>query len=171
MSKILLVIAPQNFRDSEYFIPKEILESHSISTSTASKIAGEITGVDGKTTEASHKVQDIDPVNYDGIAFIGGPGMAEMISDPEFINLAKKFYDKQKIVSAICAGAAILANAGILKDKKATGWAGISDVLKSGGAIYEGKSIEIDGKIVTADGPQSAQIFGQKLVELINSKA
>ena len=168
MPKMLFVIAPENFRDSEYFIPKKILESNNIATSTASKIAGEITGADGETTEATHKVQDIDPKNYDGIAFIGGPGMAEMTSDPEFISLAKKFYDDKKIISAICAGVAILANAVILQGKKATGWAGISDVLKSGGAVYEGKNIEVDGNIITADGPQSAEIFGVAITKSLS---
>ena len=170
MAKVLFVIAPHNFRDDEYFIPKETLESNDIEIVTASTIAGEITGADGKTTEASLKTQDIEPQNYNGIVFVGGPGMVELTRDPEFTKLARSFFESGKLTAAICVAPAILANAGILQNKKATSWSGVAETLKSAGANYTGSSIEIDGNIITADGPQSAKIFGEQVAGVLSGK-
>jgi len=170
MAKILFVIAPQNFRDDEYFVPKEILESNNIEVATASKITGKITGAGGKVAEAAYKTQDIDPENYNGVVFIGGPGMVEMTNDPEFVNLAKKFYEAKKLTTAICAAAAVLANADLLRGKKATSWSGVAEVLKSSGANYTGNPVEIDGNIITGDGPQSAKIFGEAIAKALSDK-
>ncbi|MFC1768062.1 DJ-1/PfpI family protein, partial [Candidatus Margulisiibacteriota bacterium] len=56
-----------------------------------------------------------------------------------------------------------IANAGALKGKKATSFPGVADTVKAGGAIYTGKGVEADGKIVTADGPGSAKAFGEAI--------
>jgi protease I len=86
--------------------------------------------------------------------------------------LAKETIEKDKILAAICISPVILANAGVLKGKKATVWSSPLDknpirILKNGGAIYKDALVVVDGKIVTANGPEAAKEFGEALVSLL----
>ena len=72
-----------------------------------------------------------------------------------------------KLVGAICIAPRILSEAGILNGKKATVYSSEAGVLRANGAIYTGKDVEVDGKIVTASGPHAAEQFGNTLVKLL----
>jgi hypothetical protein len=52
MTKVLFVVAPKDFRDEEYFVPKTILEQNDFRVETASLNLGEITGAGGKNAQA-----------------------------------------------------------------------------------------------------------------------
>ncbi len=116
-------------------------------------------------------VGDVKVADYEGVAFIGGPGMVELVENSEFVKLAKEFYDAGKLTTAICIAPVILANAGILKGKKATVWSGAEEEIKKGGGVYTGKSVEVDGKIITANGPPAAEDFGEAIVEALKTSA
>lgn len=61
----------------------------------------------------------------------------------------------------------ILANAGVLKGKKATVFPSEEDTLANGGALRTRQNVVVDGKIVTAPGPQAAQEFAEALAKLL----
>lgn len=166
MKKFLLVIAP-NFRDEEYFQPKQILEQGGMEVVTTSWQKGEIGGAGGGKTTAELAVKEVKVEDFVGIAFIGGPGMVNNIGDQALLELAKNFADSGKITAAICVAPAILAKAGVLSGKKATAWSGVAEILKSQGANYTGDKVTVDGKIVTADGPASAEEFGKTIMSLL----
>jgi len=163
--KVLMVIAPIGFRDKEFIDPKNVFDEKKIKVDVASIQKGKSVGADGMTVNIDLNISEVDVNNYDAVVFIGGPGMAKIIKDEALQVLAQKFYKANKIVAAICVSPAILAYAGILKNKKATSWDGVSDVLKKAGAIYTGELVTIDGKIITANGPEAAYQFGLKIVE------
>ncbi|MDD5021152.1 MAG: DJ-1/PfpI family protein [Endomicrobiaceae bacterium] len=168
MKKIVFVVAPQNFRDEEYIEPKEILETAGFQVITASTVVGEIYGKIKIRATSDILVKDINPNDYDAIFFIGGPGASIYFNDGFVHNLVKLFLNANKIVSAICIAPTILANAGILKGKNATVFRDGADNLIKGGANYTANSVEIDGNILTGDGPQSAKEFGETLVKLLS---
>lgn len=165
--KILMVIAPMNFRDAEYNEPRSVLENSGAEIKVASIQKGTSIGAEGTKVEIDLTVSEVNVGDYDVVAFIGGPGMAEIIDDDSLQILAKKFYDAGKLTTAICVAPAILAKAGILSGKQATAWSGSENDLTAGGASYTGEPVTIDGKIVTADGPTSARAFGEKIAELL----
>ncbi|MCD6422169.1 DJ-1/PfpI family protein [bacterium] len=167
MPKVLFVIAPENFRDEEYFEPKEVLEEGGFAVETASLKTGEIVGAGGETVEATLLVKEVNPQEYEAVVFVGGPGMVELVDNPEFISLAKKFKEAGKIVGAICVAPAILANAGLLKGISATCWEGANETLLRGGANLVNKPVVWAGKIVTANGPASAREFGETLLRAL----
>lgn len=172
LRRILMVITFTNFRDEEYFEPKEIFERAGYYVETISNRTGKATSVNGKAVDVIKTPADIVVDDYLGIVFVGGPGMTKELDNPSFQNLAKEFYKKNKLVSAICIAPALLAKTGILKDKKATVWSSFSDksaieILKENGALYEEASVVRDGNIITANGPQSAREFGEAIVEYL----
>ncbi|MEM2638356.1 MAG: DJ-1/PfpI family protein, partial [Candidatus Hadarchaeales archaeon] len=89
-------------------------------------------------------------------------------SNKHALSIAKEAFSAGKVVGAICIAPVILANAGILKGRRATVWDGdFVKMLEAGGAKYTGKNVEVDGKIVTANGPHAAREFGKKIAELL----
>ncbi|MBN2087740.1 DJ-1/PfpI family protein [Candidatus Peregrinibacteria bacterium] len=167
MSKVLSVIASEDFQDKEYEDSKDAIEAagHEVITTSTMNIA---TGKFGLEVEVDILLSDVDVDDFDAILFVGGPGSEEYFDDPTALNLAQDFYNAGKLTTAICAAPAILANAGVLDEKNATCWDGVSDILIDNGANYTGKSVEIDGLVITADGPMSASKFGMAISDNLN---
>jgi protease I len=69
----------------------------------------------------------------------------------------------KKPLGAICLAPRILTSAGVLTGKKATVYPTEGDKLKEAGVNYTANPVEIDGDIITADGPDSAKGFGEAL--------
>ena len=72
-----------------------------------------------------------------------------------------------EVLGAICLAPAILARAGVLKDKAATAYESALPDLKKGGARVSDKAVVVDGKLVTGNGPKAAEEFAEKLVQVI----
>lgn len=164
-----MVIAPTDFRDEEYFVTKKILEESGIEVHTCSKTGEKAKGSLGGEAICDYSIDDIKTEEeYDALIFIGGSGASVYFEDDAALGLAKKFNDGGKVVGAICIAPVILANAGILRGKRATVWGDeYPRLLKSEGAVYTGADAEADGNIVTASEPRSAERFGRLLAEAI----
>jgi len=161
-----MVIAKEKFRDEEYLETRQALVEGGVEVKIASTELGEAQGMFGATANVDLLIQDVNVKDFDGVAFIGGGGIVPLVNDERLKKLALDFYkDEDKLVTAICAAPAILANVGILKDKKATAYSGMVETIKEGGAIYNGNQVEVDGRIITADGPLSARRFGEEIVK------
>jgi protease I len=164
---ILMVVAPKDFRDQEYNDPREIFSEAGLNVKVASIQGGTATGVDGTEATIDLTISQVDPSQFDAVVFIGGPGMIEILNDEAMQILAKKFYKSEKITAAICAASGVLAQAGILQGKNATGWSGVRDILEKNGALFSDEGVVEDGKIITADGPASAWKFGEEIVKAL----
>jgi protease I len=165
--KILMVVSPIDFRDKEYFEPRAIFEKAGMEVKTASIQSGTAKGADGGEVKIDLTVSDVNISDFDAVVFVGGPGMAQIVADDSLQALAKKFYNAGKLTTAICVAPSILARAGILDGKKATSFDSVKEDLKNGKADYTGNKVEIDGKIITANGPEAAEEFGEKIVEAL----
>lgn len=174
MTKTLFLIAPENFRDEEYLKPKKIFEDSGIEVVTCSLRKGKCSGMLGATAEAELSVEDsLGRVEeFDALVIAGGSGAVALIENEDVAKLVKEFYENGKVVAAICISPSILAKAGILKGKQATVWSSPLDksfikYLEEGGATYVKEKVVRDGKVITASGPEAAEEFGKKIVELL----
>ena len=173
--KIIFIIAFRDFRDEEYFVPKEILEKAGAQIKTASNKRGMTLGADGGEVEADLLVSEINPAAFDAVVFIGGPGCLENLDNKDSYNLARETISQNKVLASICVSPTILAKAGVLTGKRATAWTSPFDkstfrVLEDNGAIYEDKPVVIDGKIITANGPAAAKEFGEAIVKVLTGE-
>lgn len=165
--RAVLVIAEKDFRDEEYFHPKRILEEAGVEVVTASTTTTEVSGKLGAKVEPDLLISQIEPEAYDGLIFVGGGGSEQYFNDPSAHTLAKNFITTGKVLAAICIAPVILARAGLLSGKRATVYIDGAEELKKSGAVYTGKAVETDGRIVTGNGPEAAGDFGRELVRLI----
>ncbi len=98
MAKALFIVAPNNFKDEEYFTPKGVLEENSIKVVTCS-LKPEAVSVKGKKVKAD-VLLDKATTDYDAIVFIGGPGADVYFNDRTALKIAKDFYNNGKITAA-----------------------------------------------------------------------
>ncbi len=165
--KALIVIAFSNFRDEELFDTQAELEKAGIEATISSVKTGNAKGMLGGEAQVQIKIDDADSKNYDAVVFIGGGGASAYFNSKKAHEIAISAYNSGKVLAAICIAPSTLANAGLLKGKKATCFPSEAPNLKSKGAIYTGKAVEIDGRIITADGPKSAHAFGKAIANAL----
>jgi len=168
--KVAMIIAFRDFRDAEYFVPKEILEKAGAKITTVSTKLGTAIGADGGDTEVDLLIENLNPADFDAVVFIGGPGALDYLDNENSYKVVRETIEKNKVLGSICISTVILAKAGVLSGKRATVWSSPLDrgpvkILKENGAIYEDQDVVQDGKIITATGPEAAEEFGKKLVE------
>lgn len=173
--RALLIIACENFRDEEYLHTREELEKAGVSVRVASTRKGTCTGMFGTKASAELSLDEVVVDEYDAIIFIGGSGVPSVRANPKSVEIVKEAYEKGKVLAAICWAPTILAKAGVLEGKRATVWNGpdrefgmsTSEYLESKGAKYTGNPVEVDGKIITANGPAAARDFGRAIVRAL----
>jgi protease I len=162
---ILMIIASSNFRDEELSVPKRIFEQNGYQVKIACSTKATVTGMLGARVHPDLLLSEINVDDYVAVVFVGGSGAQEYYNSPAAHAIAKKAYNKGMPVCAICIAPNILAYAGILKNKRATCFN--SQILKAQGASYTGSSVERDGNIITAEGPQAASDFAHAIIKAI----
>jgi protease I len=170
MKTALLVLAQDGYQDTELSGTRDALLAAGFEVSIASKEEGPCTGKFGGTEEALLAMRDVDPLAYDVIAFIGGPGAHALADDKEAIYLAQARDSSGKLLGAICVAPTILAAAGVLENKHASVWddgkGTQKEFLNDHGATYVDQPVTVDGRIVTGNGPDAAEEFGKKLAAM-----
>ncbi|MFC1663632.1 DJ-1/PfpI family protein [Patescibacteria group bacterium] len=172
---ILMIIAFRDFRDEEYFIPKEILERAGAEIKTASNKFGKAIGVEGGETEIDFLISNVNPVDFDALIFVGGSGCLSNLDNETSYSISRETILQDKVLASICISPVILAKAGVLKGKRATVWTSPMDksaikTLEENGAIYQNEPVVIDGKIITGEGPAAASQFGEKIIKALTQE-
>lgn len=166
-NQVVFFLANKEFRDEEYIDTKEVLDQFDIGSKISAIEPGECFGTAGLNLAVDLSVDEINTEQFNGIVFIGGTGAEQFLNDTSVHALAKSFLNAGKVVAAICWAPAMLGIAGLLNGKKATVWSGAKDNLTEGGATYTAEGITVDGKIITANGPDSSTAFGQAIAKSI----
>lgn len=167
--KVLMVIAANQFRDEEYQKPRALLEGAGALVTVASSSLKEAVGMLGLKVRPDILLKEARMEDFDAVVFVGGMGATEYWDNPAAHSLAKQAFSSGKLTSAICLAPMTLANAGLLKGKKATIWKDAVGDFKTKGVIYTGKPVEQDGRIITGSGPDAAEAFGRALVEALKT--
>jgi protease I len=168
--KVLFVVAHEGYQQIEYGEPKKLLETAGIKVITASNAPGFAIAKDGSTTAVDVLIKNVNVADYDGIFFIGGPGALEHLDNQDSYILIKAIAGTKKPLGAICISTRILAKAGVLTQRKATGWDGdhkLAELFKEYDVEYVKQGVVIDGHIITAVGPHAALEFGKAIINLL----
>lgn len=169
--KLVMIIAPENFRDEEFSVPTGHFASKGIVVKVASTRKGKCTGMMGTAADATLSLSEVKAADFDGVVFVGGSGTPILRASSESVRIAQEFASAGKVVAAICWAPTILAKSGVLDKRKATVWLGhdpeygmdTGKVLERSGARYTREPVTVDGKFITADGPKSAKKFAEEI--------
>lgn len=174
VKSVVLIIASRGYQPVEYENTRTALEEAGINVVVASDAKGTARSkpVPGfpDSSPVDIIIPEIDPAQYGGIFLIGGPGALEHLDNETTRKFMQKVAKEGKPFGAICISPRILAFAGLLGGKKATGWdddGELAALFKKHGVDYVKEPVVIDGKIITAEGPTAATAFGQAIASVL----
>lgn len=148
--------------------------------------------------ENTKNIADVNAEDYDAIYFTGGHGVMFDFGGDDLGKLTAKFYETERVVSAVCHGPCGLLNVPLsngeplVKDKNVTGFSwpeeeaaqradavpfSLQDELKQLGASYSTaeKPFETyvveDGRLITGQNPGSARAVAEAVVKRLQATA
>ncbi len=168
--KVAIVVGQRYFKDEELNIPRALLEKEGAVVKIVSSRLSEAEGDGGTKVKPDILIDSLNVAEFDAVVFIGGSAVKKDFWDnPKAHAVAQETVKQGKVLAAICWGPVVLAKAGVLEGKKATGHTAgdAHEILKSKGCDYTGESVTVDGNIITAYGPSSADSFAVAIIQAL----
>ncbi len=151
---------------------KKILIDAGIKVVTASNLLGTaISSITDDEAKVDLVLDDVNVADYDGIFFIGGPGALENLNNEKSYRIIREVASSGKVWGAICISPRILAAAGVLKNKKVTGWDRdneLAGILSAARAEYVREAMVVDGNLITGNGPEAAAEWGTAIARALS---
>lgn len=154
-----LIISGDLFEDSELEIPYQYLRELGIYVDITSLKKGPIIGKHGFSVDVTISLDEVVPKRYDILILPGGKPPAMIRKELKALEISRYFFEKNKLVAAICHGPQILVSAGLLKGRVVTGYKSIAQELKDSGAIYKDEEVVIDKNLITSRQPDDLKAF------------
>lgn len=164
MSKIIVLLEDM-VEDSEFLYPyMRFKEAGHDVVSVAPEMKG-YRGKAGMSFVPDKTFWEVKDQVFDLVFIPGGFAPDRLRRDEGILKFVKDHYEQGKLVASVCHGPWVLISAGIVRDKKVTGFFAIKDDLKNAGAIYNGNDTEEDGNLFTATDPKTMLPMIKRLVE------
>lgn len=168
MKKILVLLA-EGFEEIEALTPVDYLRRADVEVDMASLTEDlSVTGSHGIMVSADTTLDAVDPAVYDGVYLPGGmPGSLHLRDDARVLKIVRDFSGSGKAVAAICAAPIVLEKAGIIANKRVTGYPGTVDKLENVGT-YDADAIVVqDENIFTGRGAAAAAYLAFALITVL----
>ncbi len=162
--KHVLVLVFDGIEEVEALAPVDVLRRAGVKTIMAA--IGEthlVEGRNGIRFQADQLLKEVDAKPFDMIFLPGGPGVLPLSDHTAVTELIQSFDRQSKFVAAICAAPQILAQAGILNGRPATGHSSV----RPGLPIPSDDRIVQSDHIITSQGAGTAIECGIKLATLL----
>lgn len=160
---MIYFFAADGFEETEVVGTLDVLRRAEIKTKIVGIGGTELIGSHQMKLKADLSEQDMElDSSLDAVILPGGMPGTTNLDASDTVRDALKYAQKHNLfLCAICAAPTVLAHNGLLNGKHATCFPGCETDL--GGAIYTGDQVTIDGRIITANGPASALLFGEAI--------
>lgn len=171
MKKVLLLLA-EGFEEVEALTPADYLRRADVEVDIVSLTEEHmVTGSHGLVVSADTVLDAVDMDSYDGVYLPGGmPGSLNLRDDERVLALVRRFAGEGKVVAAICAAPMVLEKAGIIANKRVTGFPGTVDKLKNIGS-YDAKAVVVqDENVFTGRGAAAAVYLSFALISFLCGK-
>ena len=167
----VLVPLAQGCEELEAVTIIDLLRRAGIEVTSAGLGVRNVTASRGVTLIPDTDLESALKSDYDMIVLPGGlPGADHLDNDERIRSILKKMADDNKYTAAICAAPKVLANAGLLAGKTATGYPGLLDKLGLSDTTLSNEAVVRDGKVVTSRGPGTAIDFALELIEVLSGE-
>lgn len=166
---MVYVFLAEGFEEIEALTPVDLLRRAGIKVKTVGIGSATPTGAHGITVMADISDEIFLPDNkIKAVVLPGGtPGTANLERSDTVKRAIRLASDKDITVAAICAAPSILANEGLLHNKKAAVYPSQAKLL---GDSYSTDNMVYDAPYLTAKSAAYATEFSLKLIEIIKDK-
>ncbi len=118
-----------------------------------------------QTVQTDANAYELNPDDFDFLVLPGGPYVANNLGNTHALDeVIKSFYQRDKLIAAICAAPRFLGRLGLLENKVFTGFTGADQEVKKGAYHPEAKVIE-DGQMITARGAGVVYAFVYQIIK------
>jgi len=169
--KILMVVAPEGFRDEELLTPRALFEAAGAVVTVASTRSGQACGMKGARVVATANVDVSRASDFDAVLLVGGAGAETFLwAHPGLRTLVTDARREERLLGAICLAPVVLARAGLLKNIDTTVWPSPnaeSEIRRAGGRLKDDAVVCAD-RIITGRGPEAAELWAQAIVRAMS---
>lgn len=170
MPRVLVPLAP-GFEELEAVTVVDLLRRAGVEVVTAGLADGPVRASRGVVVVPDTTLDRIADDDFDMIVLPGGlPGADHLNADPRIHRILRRTAAAGGYAAAICAAPKVLAGAGLLDGRKATGYPGVLDRLNLPRTELLQRAVVTDGRIVTSRGPGTAMDFALELIERLLGK-
>ena len=170
----VLIMATNRFEESELFGPRAILLEAGATVTLASLDREEIMATvhddPGKRITPDLTIEEVREEDYDALLLPGGVGNPDRLrSDEGAVALIRAFDAAGKPIGAICHAPWLLAEADVLRGRRATSWPSIRTDIRNAGAEVVDEAAVTDGHLVTSRNPDDVPAFTAALIAAIEA--
>ena len=166
---MVYVLLGTGFEEVEAIAPVDLLRRSGVSVLTVGVDGKAVTGSHGITVEADITLEQMDLTDLEMIVLPGGlGGVATARSSQGALDALRFAYENNKFVAAIYAGPTVLAELGIIGDRRATCYPGCETAM--GSATMTEAACVTDGKLITGASAGCAIPFALGLIEALKGK-
>jgi protease I len=172
-TKVQLVAAQEGFEDDELFVPEDVFTVAGAFVEIAANDIATAHGLRNGEVDPDIAIWRIDVDSLDALVIAGGSGaIPHLWANPQLLDKVREAHAKGKIIGAIGLAGVVLAQAGVLKGKRATlspDSIAIAEYRRHG-ANYEDVDVVIDGNVVTARGVEDAKMLAELIVGQLEAR-
>lgn len=166
---MVYILLADGFEEAEALVPADLLRRAGAEVALVGVTGAVVTGAHGIAVVSDLSTEQVKTDNMELLVIPGGlPGVENLAASTgavELVKFAAQAADCR--LAAICAAPSIvLGPLGVLKGRKATCYPGMEAGM-AGAQAQTGRSVVVDGDIITGEGPGAAFDFGLKLVETL----
>jgi protease I len=168
----VVILTADAFEDLELFYPMfRLLESGAV-VDVAAPTLDPIQGEHGYRLKPAKTIDQVNADDYDLLIIPGGfpdGAPATVRKHPKAVAITRAFFAGKKPVASICHGPWTLADADVVRGRHVTSYwhDGVPEDLKRAGAVFEDRSVVVDGNLVTSRWPLDLPDFMREVMALV----
>jgi len=165
--KKILFFAEEMYEDLELWYPKIRLTEEGARTVVAAPEMRIYSGKNGYPVKVDVSVNDVRPDDFDALVIPGGYAPDRLRRYSKVLEITRQIYSDHKPVAFICHAGWVPISAKILKGKHATSVKAIKDDMENAGAIWEDKSVVVDGNLISSRTPEDLPDFCRAIIKAL----
>lgn len=170
MPKILIMV-DEGVEDAEFLYPYYRFQEEGYKVDVVGSKAKETyLGKHGVPIKSNLSPEEVNVDDYEALIIPGGRAPDRMRINKGLVKIVRDFYERGKVIAAICHGPQMLIEADVLRGKRATCWKSVATDLRNAGATFVNSPVVIDGNIVTSRFPADLPKFCRETIKLLKGQ-